>query len=246
MSRGFTLIELLVVIAILGLLAALLLPALSRAKTSARRTQCVNNLQQLALGLQLYAGDNRDSFPAAPGVSGGNTLTTNHVGIFYKGLTKSYVGLRAASSPQDKLFACPADTFYYDFLGPAFHPQSLHEQAGSDYSSYGFNAGNGVTNPPPPFFNRTVWPGVFGCTAASIKEPAKTTLLYEVSAMFPFSWHESKKLPPGQYGLNDARNVVAFVDGHVKYIKIYWNANLNIQSCTYDPPPEYEYKHYAD
>ncbi len=115
-SRAFTLIEMLVVIAVIGILAALLLPALNRSKRSAQRIACISNVRQISLAIRMYADDHDDEIG----------YFTNDMYYAYKECILPYLGQTGNLSSNIHVFACPVDTSFYAL-------ESTH------YSSYGFN-----------------------------------------------------------------------------------------------------------
>lgn len=103
--KGFTLIELLVVIAIIGILAAMLLPALQRARENARRAVCKGNLKQISLGIHIFSSDHSEKFPC--GDANGNTVTADPpVGATVKG---SFGLMHPDYIKPFKVYICPSN-----------------------------------------------------------------------------------------------------------------------------------------
>ncbi len=135
-GKRFTLIELLVVIAIIAILAAMLLPALNKARQTAQGSKCISNLKQFGTGFTMYAGDSDDYLPIAtlryywqPHEICGNADFYNH-GDLYEG---KYLTAR-------NLFNCPSNNVY-------------------DSAPGGGGPGNSRFPEDPDYDNNTTWSG---------------------------------------------------------------------------------------
>src|SRR5205809_4341186 len=140
--RAFTLIELLMVIAIIAILAAFLLPTISKAKLRARQAQCVSQLKQIGLAFHSFAHDHNSRFPMQVRTNEGGTLE-----FVPRGLSAVYRHFQALSNDlmNAKLLVCPSDRgripaeYFYQLSNSnvsfSIRPVSNYEDADSSLAS---------------------------------------------------------------------------------------------------------------
>lgn len=220
-EQAFSSVDFLAVLAVLFVLAAVVIPILRNVRAQSHLTQCKSNLQQIGRAVLLYAEDNKQRLPI---------LAQNRPPggwWWYKDQVKSHVGLAGPSSPKDKVFACPDDRGYGEGTE---NPVPFRASAKHGFTSYIFN---GVTLPGCP--------NIAGREVSSVREPGKTLLVFEWTAHAPLSWHRSRTGRKNAPFYDSAESVVAFVDGRVELIKIYYDG-IN-PAYTRDPIGGYKYRY---
>ena len=172
----------------------------------------------------------------------------------YRALLNPYVYIKGTSSPNDRVFACPADKFFYDMgsHGRGYVPEPLHSQSNNAFTSYAFNAGQ-FTTPAimEPKGTNIITPattnfyGIAGRRLDTLPHPSRTVTFGETPAYSPYSWHEPRKpFSVENSKFNDAGDVLTFADGHAAWTKMHYSGQKIAWS--YNPPAGYDYQWTGD
>jgi len=209
--RAFTLVELLVVIAIIGILAALLMPALSKAKNQAGKATDLNNLKQIMLAVHIYASDNEDLLPSANWDDGNGTLP----GWLYTPGPTDFdpkTGQLWPALGSEKVYACPNDNVQMAHWSKIEQKVMERPQQISSYAINGAVVGYSLNHPPAKLAQ--MQPG--DCA------------FWETDETEPTYFNDGANYPPeGVSGRHSAGGVQAAFDGSVSYVKlVQWHQDM--------------------
>jgi prepilin-type N-terminal cleavage/methylation domain-containing protein/prepilin-type processing-associated H-X9-DG protein len=244
---AFTLIELLVVIAIIAILAAMLLPALSRAKKKAYQIACLNNQKQLALGFLMYAPDYNDVMPS-DGSRAETPITAPDMWVWWNGGGGIFAASRSPIllliNANTNILKCPMDVY-----SPR-QATSINNYPFS-YSCNGYAKNNGtITTPAGAASSWADNPGTFTpYKLGSIHRPSDKILLAEEPAStvdIPAGWPATDYMDDGRWvpagGVGNGNTITTrhnkygnanFTDGHAQIVTALMACDTNYFDSTF-------------